>query len=363
MIKDLKLKMQNLWIDQSNKPLIIAGPCSAENREQLLNTAHEIANYGGVSIFRAGLWKPRTRPGSFEGVGEKGLEWLCEVRELCKFKVATEVANASHVEKCLKHNIDVLWLGARTTANPFAVQEIADALRGTATIVFVKNPINPDIELWIGAFERLNKAGIENMAAVHRGFSSFEKTPFRNAPMWQLPIELKTLCPTLPMLCDPSHIAGTTALVHFIAQKAYDLNFDGLMIETHTNPTTALSDQSQQLTPYELNVLLKKLIIREATVTDITFKNRLDELRAVIDKIDEEIIVKLAARMHISKKIGEFKKTNNVAVLQLPRWEEIFKKNMTLAKELGIDENFMKKILSLIHQESINIQTEILNSN
>jgi chorismate mutase len=345
----------------AKRPFVIAGPCSAETEEQVLKSAEAIHNSGNVSLFRAGIWKPRTRPGSFEGVGEIGLEWLKKVKENFNMPVTVEVANALHVQKCLKAGIDVLWIGARTTANPFAVQEIADALKGTDIPVLIKNPVNPDFELWIGAFERFNKAGINKIAAIHRGFSSFEKTSFRNTPMWDIAIKLKQILPELPIIGDPSHIAGNTELIPFLSQKMIDLDFDGLMIETHISPKTAWSDAKQQLTPFELDELLKRLIVRNVESTNINFKNKLEELRKQIDNIDEEIIHKIADRMKTAQEIGKYKKDNKVTILQVSRWEDIIKERVFLANALGLSSEFMEAFLPLIHEESIRIQTKIMN--
>jgi len=274
------------WLPNCGKPVLISGPCSAETEEQLLITAKELAETGKVHLFRAGIWKPRTRPNSFEGVGEKGLGWLQTVKEETGLLVTTEVANAKHAELCLNYGIDVLWVGARTSVNPFSVQEIADALSGTDVPVMIKNPISPDLHLWIGALERINKAGITKIAAVHRGFSSIGRTPFRNAPMWDIPIELKTICPSLPIFCDPSHIAGSRDLIMMISQKAIDLDMTGLMIESHFYPQTALSDSNQQLTPLQLCAILEELIIRESKITNKRMEDELGQLRNVIDDID-----------------------------------------------------------------------------
>jgi chorismate mutase len=318
----MKLKITPLkdWLPQVKKPLIISGPCSAETEKQVIATAIELAKTNRVNVLRAGIWKPRTRPNTFEGVGEKGLAWLKKAGVETGLPVATEVANAQHVDACLKNGIDILWIGARTTVNPFSVQEIADAVKGVDIPVFVKNPINPDLQLWMGALERINNAGITKIAAIHRGFSSFEKTPFRNAPKWEIAIELKTICPELDIICDPSHIAGNRALLPFIAQKALDLDMNGLMIESHIHPQTALSDASQQITPDALFQMLNELTIRESTSINKEFKSQLESLRTMIDELDEEIIQKMASRMKIAEKIGEYKKENNVTILQVKRW-------------------------------------------
>ena len=350
------------WLPKSGKPMLVSGPCSAESEEQLLVTAKELAKTGRVHLFRAGIWKPRTRPSAFEGVGEKGLNWLKTVKEETGLPVTTEVANARHAELCLKAGVNVLWLGARTSVNPFSVQEIADALRGTDVPVLIKNPISPDLHLWIGALERINKAGITKLAAVHRGFSSMERTPFRNAPMWEIPIELKTICPSLPILCDPSHITGNSELIQMIAQKAIDLDMHGLMIESHFAPKTALSDSNQQLTPKQLCTLLDDLIIRDSKITNKKIEDELEQLRNVIDEIDDEVIQSLSMRMDIAERIGEFKKENKVTILQTKRWEEIVNQRIKNGITLSLSEEFIKGFLKLIHNESINKQYKIMNN-
>ena len=357
---DLNIADKSTWLPQ-NTPIIISGPCSVESEEQVMQTAQEIAKTGKVSILRGGIWKPRTRPNSFEGVGEEGLKWLKNASLEVGLPVATEVANAEHVEACLKNDIDVLWIGARTTVNPFSVQEIADALKGVDIPVFVKNPITPDINLWVGALERLNAVGINKLAAIHRGFSSFDKSSYRNTPMWEIPIELKLMCPELPMFCDPSHIAGDKELISYVAQKALDLDMEGLMIESHTNPLVAKSDAKQQVTPIELNTLLSELIIREKHSESEEFINKLEQLRSVIDDLDEELINKFASRMEIIEKIGAYKSENNVTILQLERWEKILLNRTFLASKVGLSDEFIKKILELVHQESIRVQTQVMN--
>ncbi len=357
---ELNIEPKANWL--SNKvPYIISGPCSVESEEQVISTVQEIAKTGKVSIIRGGIWKPRTRPNSFEGVGAKGLKWLKQAGVEAGLPVTTEVANAQHVEACLKNNIDVLWIGARTTVNPFSVQEIADALKGVDVPVFVKNPITPDINLWVGALERINAAGINKIAAIHRGFSSFDKSSYRNSPMWEIPIELKIICPDLPLFCDPSHISGDKDLIKQVAQKALDLDMDGLMIESHINPSVAKSDAKQQLNPKELAELLKTLIIREKYSGSEEFLNKLEQLRSVIDDIDEELINKFASRMSIIEKIGEYKSLNNVTILQLERWKTILSHRSFLAEKVGLSDEFIKKMLELVHQESIRIQTNVMN--
>jgi chorismate mutase len=344
-----------------DSPLIIAGPCSAESEAQMMTTAKEIAALGKVKIFRTGIWKPRTRPGSFEGAGKQGLQWLQQVKKETGLLTAVEVARPEHVDLAVKFDVDILWIGARTTSNPFSVQELADYMKGIDKPVMVKNPINPDLQLWIGALERFNSAGIEKLAAVHRGFYPFEATTLRNIPKWEIPIELKSLCHTLPIICDPSHISGNTEYIAEIAQKAFDLNMDGLMIETHCNPKEALSDAEQQLTPDQLNILLDNLIIRKANSDDEDFTNILETLRNRIDSIDQQMIELLAQRMNVVEEIGKYKSQKQVTILQLRRWEKIVTTRIKLGKALGLSEDFVKKLLQLVHKESIQRQTEVMS--
>ncbi len=361
MKKTLQLEPISSWLPTGGKPVIISGPCSAETEEQTVATARQIAATGKVHAIRAGIWKPRTRPGQYEGAGVEGLKWLVRAGKETGLPVTTEVANAAHVEACLKEGVDILWVGARTTVNPFSVQEIADALKGVDIPVLVKNPVNPDLELWIGALERLNKAGIVKLAAIHRGFSSFEKGPFRNAPMWDISIELKTRIPDLNIVCDPSHISGSRDLIALIAQKALDLDMDGLMIEAHINPDAAWSDAKQQVTPAALLKIVDGLVAREVNSESKTFKDTLGILREQIDQLDDEIMQKLASRMKISEKIGQYKKENNVTILQVRRWEEIIQTRLALGRAMGLDEEFTNELLKLIHQESIQVQTRVMN--
>jgi chorismate mutase len=341
------------------RPLIIAGPCSAETEEQVLKTAHQLADQG-IRVFRAGIWKPRTRPDAFEGIGSPGLAWLRKVKEETGMLVTTEVANVKHVYEALKFGIDILWLGARTTANPFAVQEIADTLRGLDIPVMIKNPVNPDIDLWIGAFERLNRAGIKRLAAIHRGFSTFNKSEFRNQPQWQIPIELKRRIPNLPIITDPSHICGKREGLLEISQEAMDLNFEGLIIESHIDPDKALSDKQQQVTPGDLKILLNKLVIRTAEVKNGLLLT-IGELRAEIDKLDDQIIDIFEKRMLVADEIGRYKKENNIAILQTKRWDAILNKRLEMGVEKGLSNDFITKIFSAIHEESINHQNRIMN--
>jgi chorismate mutase len=345
------------------RPFVISGPCSAETEAQMITTAMLLAATGKVDALRAGIWKPRTRPGQFEGAGLEGLKWLAMAKEETGLPITTEVANAAHVEACLKAGVDILWIGARTTVNPFSVQEIADALRGVDIPVMVKNPVNPDLELWMGALERMERAGIRKLAAILRGFSSFEKGPFRNAPMWDLAIELKTRVPGLEMFCDPSHISGNRELIGMISQKALDLDMAGLMIESHLNPDAAWSDAKQQVTPAALATLLDSLVVRSVSTDDRSFKDTLGVLREQIDQIDDDIMQKMANRMKISRQIGQFKKENNVTILQVSRWEEIVHTRVTMGKAMGLDEGFTRDLLRLIHHESIQVQTNVMNEN
>ena len=341
------------------RPLVIAGPCSAESRDQVLATARGIVKHAPqVKAFRAGVWKPRTQPGHFEGAGNAALDWLKAVREETGLLTIVEVATAEHVDACLKAGIDMLWIGARTTPNPFSVQEIADALRGVDVPVFVKNPINPDLHLWIGALERLGGAGLTRLAAIHRGFNWFERTTYRNSPMWEFPIRLKARFPDLELVCDPSHISGTTELISPLAQQALDLNFSGLMIEAHHDPVHALSDARQQLTPQRLGEVLRELIVREQHPAQRS--DRLQELRDLVDQLDEEIAQKMGSRMDIAERIGEWKADHNVAILQPERWDRIMHRQLRLAKDLGLSRAFVEELMNAIHKESIRRQTEVL---
>ncbi len=339
------------------KPLIIAGPCSAESRRQVLDSCLPLV--GRVDMLRAGVWKPRSRPGSFEGVGGRALAWVAEAKRLTGLPAVIEVASARHVESALKYGIDALWLGARTTVSPFAVQEIADALRGTKVMVFVKNPVNPDLELWIGAVERLADAGIDGLSLIHRGFSYYGRGHYRNAPMWNLAFEMRARYPGLPMICDPSHIAGAREYVAEVAQTAADLRYDGLMIESHVNPSEALSDAGQQLTPDELIHLLDALQWRADG--DGEFARRLERLRQEIDRIDSELFTLLGRRMAIADRIGEEKRDNNVVILQDTRWRAVVDNVTARAAELGLSSEFVHAILDAIHIESIGRQNKILN--
>lgn len=358
--KGLQIESLESWTGV-RRPFIISGPCSAETEEQLMTTARQIAATGKAHALRAGIWKPRTRPGQYEGCGDVGLAWLKNAGKETGLPVTTEVANAAHVEAALKAGLDFLWVGARTTVNPFSVQEVADALKGVNIPVLVKNPVNPDLELWIGALERLNRAGITKLAAIHRGFSSFEKGPFRNAPMWELAIELKTRVPELDIICDPSHISGNRELIGLISQKALDLDMAGLMIESHLDPDAAWSDAKQQVTPANLSRIIDGLVVRQVSSESKTFKDTLGLLREQIDQLDDEIMSRMASRMKISEKIGQYKRDNNVTILQVSRWEEIVQTRVSMAKAMGLDEGFMRDLLRLVHHESIQIQERIMN--
>jgi len=348
-------------IFEPTRPILIAGPCSAETEGQVLATANALKNKG-VSLFRAGIWKPRTRPGAFEGVGTPGLKWLRRVQQETRLAVTTEVANAQHVHECLEHGIDVLWIGARTTVNPFTVQEIADALVGVDIPVLVKNPINPDYKLWVGALERLHQAGLRRVAAVHRGFSSYGHVKYRNAPRWQMAIDLMQEFPDLEVICDISHICGRRDILTETAQKAYDLNFDGLMVEVHPDPDQAWSDAAQQLTPDRFQEMLQQLVRRAITTDDPEFLSRMENCRSVIDEIDEEIISLISRRMHLVKEIGAIKKDKNVAVLQPERFRALREALLRRGEKNELSPEFIALFLEAVHQESINQQEQIINA-
>ncbi|MBT3561967.1 bifunctional 3-deoxy-7-phosphoheptulonate synthase/chorismate mutase type II [Flavobacteriaceae bacterium] len=356
-------KEMRSWLDdfKLDHPLVIAGPCSAETEDQVLKIAHDLKNTD-VSIYRAGIWKPRTRPGMFEGVGAIGLKWLDKVKKETGLLTATEVANASHVKLALEYDIDVLWIGARSTVSPFIVQEIADALKDTDKIVLVKNPVNPDLSLWLGGLERLYTANIKKLGVIHRGFSTYEKTKYRNNPEWQLPIELQNRFPDIPLICDPSHIAGRRDILQDISQTALDLNFDGLMIETHIDPDNAWSDAAQQITPKVLVKMMEDLKIRTLTSDEADYQNQLNTLRTQIDVIDHGILETLGKRMKVAVSIGELKKQKNVAVLQTKRWNEILGNMILEGEKMGLSEEFVLKMFKAIHQESINNQEKVINS-
>ena len=360
MTTKTKETAQSNWFNVHKRPVLISGPCSAETEEQVLQTATRLFRTGKVDIIRAGIWKPRTRPNSFEGVGTKGLPWMQKVKELTGLPVTIEVAKASHVELALEFGMDILWIGARTTVNPFAVQEIADALKGVDIPVLVKNPINPDLSLWMGGIERLEKVGVKRLGAIHRGFSNFGEKIYRNRPQWQLPIELKRRMPELPLICDPSHICGRRDLLAKVSQKAMDLNFDGLMIESHITPDEAWSDAKQQITPEVYGEIIQDLVIREDNAESIPAKSKLDYLRKEINFIDDELINILTSRMKIAREIGDFKKENNITILQNKRWEEIRDKYVKRGVEHGLSERFILKFITDVHEESISQQEQIM---
>ncbi len=350
----MSFKIENI------RPTVIAGPCSAENRDQVFATAQELKSNKNLKYFRAGLWKPRTRPNSFEGVGSEGMVWLAEVQKELGIPVMTEIANAEHAELALKHGIDAVWIGARTTVSPFTVQNIADSIKGTSLPVMVKNPMHADLGLWLGAIERISASTTGEVAALHRGFSNYTQHKYRNAPMWELPIGLKSELPEVSLFCDPSHICGNTEFLSFVSQKAMDLGMDGLMIETHTIPNEALSDASQQITPTELIELLSGLEIRSNLKDSITDSD-LSALRIKMDSIDEQLMELLSGRMEIAKLMGEFKKVEGLTVLHLERWREIVRTRMKWSKELGLSEEFILRVLEQVHKESIKVQTDVMN--
>ena len=341
-------------------PMVIAGPCSAESEQQVLETARELAE-AGIGVFRAGIWKPRTHPGCFEGIGLQGLLWLQKAREQYGLKGCTEVAGKRHVEECVRHGVDMVWIGARTTANPFLVQEIADALHGTDLPVLVKNPISSDLDLWIGALERLQRAGVRKMGVVHRGFSTLRPIPYRNDPGWRIAIELRTRYPELPFFADPSHMAGDRKYVPELSQRALDLGLDGLMIESHCHPECALSDAEQQLTPSDLKVLLtERLTVREADSEAPDYRDNIEQLRARIDLLDENLLEILKSRMSVSEEIGHFKKEHNIVILQTRRWDELLDDMIRKGDAEGLNEQFLRNLFGAIHEESIRVQNDIL---
>ena len=352
---ELELSPINLPSD-NERPFVIAGPCSAETEEQVVTTAKQLSEKG-CHLFRAGLWKPRTKPGGFEGKGDEALPWLANVKKETGMLVSTEVATPEHVEKALQHGIDFIWVGARTTANPFAMQALADSLRGVDIPVLVKNPVNPDLELWIGALERLNQAGVKRLGAIHRGFSSYDKKIYRNLPMWQIPIELRRRYPTLPLICDPSHISGRRDLIAPLCQQAMDLGFDGLLVESHCNPDEAWSDAMQQITPEVLDYILSLLVIRDETLTT----EGITQLRHQIDELDNQLMELLAKRMRVCREIGQYKKEHNMTVLQTQRYKEILDKRGVQGAMCGMSAEFAAKIFEHIHEESVRQQMEIIN--
>lgn len=362
----MSLKMEinpiKTWLPHLDNPLLISGPCSLETEQQALETAKLLAKDKRVFVYRGGVWKPRTRPGSFEGVGSIGLKWLQLVKKETGLPVGTEVANAQHTEEALKADLDVLWIGARSTASPFVVQEIADVLKGSDKPVLIKNPVNPDVQLWMGAIERVYTSGIKNIVAIHRGFTPFRETKYRNYPNWKNVIELRRLMPNLPIICDPSHIAGKREYLFEIAQKAFDMGMEGLMLESHIDPSCALSDAAQQLTPADLGKLLDRLVIRHEAASNPEFETRLDLLRSRIDSIDAELLEMLSSRVAIVKQIGQYKKDHNVTALQINRWSQLMDNRVNLGKNLELNEGFVKTLFQLIHEDSVRMQTEIMDS-
>lgn len=353
---ELELQKLNLPGVEEKRPLIIAGPCSAETEEQVFNTAKQLSEKG-IKIFRAGIWKPRTKPGGFEGIGEQGLPWMQRVKKELGMLVATEVANTKHVEAALNAGIDILWIGARTSANPFAMQEIADALKGADVPVLIKNPVNPDLELWIGAIERINGAGIKRIAAIHRGFSTYDKKLYRNLPMWHIPIELHRRIPNLPVICDPSHIGGRRELIAPLCQQAMDLGFDGLIIESHCSPDNAWSDAKQQVTPDVLDFIIDRLVIRNI----ISSTESIEALRSQIDECDNSLLDILAKRMRISREIATYKREHNMTVVLATRYNEILDKRGAQGVLCGMSDEFVRTIFERIHEESVRQQLEVIN--
>ena len=342
------------------RPMCIAGPCSAESEEQVLETARGLAAFG-IHVFRAGIWKPRTHPGSFEGVGTPGLKWMRRVKQELGMWVCTEVASEKHVLECIKYGVDMVWIGARTSANPFLMQEIADALEGTDIPVLVKNPVNPDIDLWVGALERLNRAGLRKLGVIHRGFSTSEPIPYRNDPGWRLAIEMRTRYPQMAFFADPSHMAGDRKYLQELSQRAMDLGLDGLMVESHCNPACALSDAKQQLTPAGLQTLLESLVIRDNTSENEAYKDGIEALRARIDVIDDNLLKLLRDRMEVSRSIGQYKREHNVAILQAGRWDQLLSDMVSRAAALGISEDAIRAIMNAIHDESVRVQNSVMD--
>jgi len=361
MTVKLEINPIKSWLPKLDNPLLISGPCSLESEEQAMETAKLLAQDKRVFVYRGGVWKPRTRPGSFEGVGSIGLKWLQNVREETGLPVGTEVANAQHTEEALKAGLDVIWIGARSTASPFVVQEIADVVKGSDAVVMIKNPVNPDVQLWMGAIERISQAGIKNIVAIHRGFTPFRETKYRNYPNWKTVIELKRKMPNVPIICDPSHIAGTREYLLEISQKAFDMGMEGLMIESHRDPSCAMSDASQQLTPADLGKLLDKLVIRHENANNPDFENQLDVLRNRIDAIDTELLETLASRVEIVKQIGQYKRDNNVTALQINRWTQLMDNRVALGQTMDLNDTFVKILFQLIHEDSVRMQTEIMD--
>ncbi len=358
------IEKKSISIDErlDKRPLIISGPCSAETEEQVIETATRLAKTGKIDMLRAGIWKPRTKPGMFEGIGVRGLPWLLQAKKITGLPTTVEVATAKHVEDALNFEVDVLWIGARTTVNPFSVQECADALRGVDIPVLIKNPINPDLELWSGGIERLLKVGVKKVGMIHRGFSSYGNTEFRNAPMWHLPIEMKRRFPHMMMICDPSHICGRRDILQEVAQEAIDLDFDGLMLESHIDPDNAWSDAKQQITPERLAELLEGIKWRHETTDKKEFISALEKLREQINQIDDELLLLIGQRMKIADKIGEFKRDNSITILQTNRWNEILERAFRKGERLGLSKEFITRYFDAVHMESINHQNKVMNS-
>jgi chorismate mutase len=354
----MKEVMQEKW---NKRPLIISGPCSAETEEQVVETATRLAKTDKVDVLRAGIWKPRTKPGMFEGIGMKGLPWMAQAKKITGLPITVEVATGKHVEDALHFDVDMLWIGARTTVNPFSVQEVCDSLRGVNIPVLIKNPINPDLELWCGGIERLQKVGVKQIGMIHRGFSNYGNTEFRNAPMWHLPIEMRRRFPEMLLICDPSHICGNRTMLQSVAQKSIDLDFNGLMIESHIDPDNAWSDAKQQVTPERLLEMLGELIWRSENTDEKEFLNALAKLREQINHIDDELLMLIGQRMKIADKIGEYKKSNNITILQTNRWNDILAKAFKKGERLGLSQEFITKYFDAIHLESINHQNKIMN--
>jgi len=353
-------KREKTWLTKDKRPIVIAGPCSAETREQVIDTCVRLHKTKKADIIRAGIWKPRTRPNSFEGIGEEGLPWMEEVKKLTGMPVTVEVAKAAHVELALKHDIDILWLGARTTVNPFAVQEIADSLRGVDIPVLVKNPINPDLALWLGSIERLEKVGLKEIGAIHRGFSNLGEKYYRNRPQWQIALEFKRLREDIPLICDPSHICGRRDILQDVSQKAMDLDFDGLMIESHIDPDNAWSDAAQQITPEEFGRMITEMVLREDYEDDLPIQNNLEYLRQEIDHVDDEILNLISNRMKLVRDVANYKKENNVTILQQRRWNFVLEKAMNQGMQNELSKEFINKLIRVIHEESIDQQDKIM---
>lgn len=356
----MKQNIMQVW---KKRPLVISGPCSAETEEQVIQTAQRLVDTGKVDVLRAGIWKPRTKPGLFEGIGVKGLPWLVQAKKITGLPIAVEVATDKHVEDALQFDVDILWIGARTTVNPFSVQEVADALRGTNVPVLIKNPINPDLELWSGAIERLQKAGVKEIGMIHRGFSNYGNMEYRNAPMWHLPIEMKRRFPDMLLVCDPSHICGNRLMLQSVAQKAIDLDFGGLMLESHVDPDNAWSDAKQQVTPERLKEILESLVWRSENTTKEEFVTALATLREQINHIDDELMTLISQRMKVADKIGAYKRDNNITILQTNRWNEILDKAVTRGEQLGLSKEFIVRYFDAVHLESISHQNKVMYDN